>query len=453
MPDVQPGDIQSIDRIEIDPNVVHLSRNGRHALIHKPSGEWVMINDDAYDSLMRSAGKTVEEAAALACKLYQADPQHMIALIDLLARKNILKRSGDTVDSDSMRSGDIRPILAVLSLTNRCNLRCVMCFADAASASMPDDRELSLEQIRDVLDKLSSGGCRKLYLTGGEPVLRPELFDIMSYARERFERITLQTNGTLISLERAKRMLGFIDDARVALDGSCPEIHDVIRGEGSFDAAVKGIRNLVETGIPVTIDHTLSKLSLRDSENMQVLSKSLGTGLLFGCYRLLGRGEQAKELMMLPHSSLVCRSDDGVNAALWESFGEGSDEAAQPTTPPPFTVRERCNAITGKVSISCHGKAYPCEFLRAPEFAIGSVVESHSLSELLSRENPVVRTVLSRTVDAVPGCKTCDVRYFCDGLCMAESYAHSGSIWQKDPYCIVKKSELNRRVWADTEGI
>jgi radical SAM protein with 4Fe4S-binding SPASM domain len=247
-------------------------------------------------------------------------------------------------------------------------------------------------------------------------------------------------------------MAGLVDLARVALDGSSPEIHDVIRGDGSFEAAINGINNLVKAGIPVTIDHTLSKLSLTDTKNMQSLAKSLDAELIIGCYRLLGRGKMAKELMMLPHASLACTSNDDVSSALHEGFG-GTGDDTPPSIPAPFTVRDRCNAVTAKVSISCHGKAYPCEFLRGPEFEIGNIVEAGSLSELLSHKNSVVKTVLSRTVDAVPGCKNCDVRYFCDGLCMAESYAHSGSIWHKDPYCVVKKSELNRQVWADKDGI
>lgn len=447
------GCAKSDDRVEIDSNVVHLTRNGRHALIHKPTGQWVMIHDDAYDALMRSTGKTIEEATALAYDLYQADPQQMISLLNLLTQKNILKSKSNIACKELIKHNEIKPELAVLALTNRCNLSCVMCFADAQTASKPDDQELSLDQIKDVLRKLSSGGCRKLCVTGGEPLLRPELFKILTYARERFQRITLQTNGTLINQESAKKMTGLVDLARVALDGSSPEIHDVIRGDGGFEATIKGIKNLVDAGIPVTIDHTLSKLSLNDTKNMQALAKSLGTDLILGCYRLLGRGEQAKELMMLPHASLACTSSDEVSAALHEGLGGPSGEDSMPGTPAPFTVRGRCHAITGKVSVSCHGKVYPCEFLRGPEFDIGSLVEAGSLSKLLSGENSVVKTVLSRTVDTVPGCKKCDVRYFCDGLCMAESYAHSGSIWHKDPYCIVKKSELNRQVWADKDGI
>lgn len=453
MLDVHLNSIKPEDRVEMNPDVVHLTRNGRHALIHKPTGQWVMIHDSAYDILMQSTGKTVKESAILAYDLYQADPQQIHALFDLLVQKNILQPGSKSVNIESIELKQIQPILAVFALTNRCNLSCIMCFADAGCASKPDDKELSLDQIKDVLDKLSAGGCRKLCITGGEPLLRPELIKVLAYAREIFETITLQTNGTLINQEKAKGMTGFVDIVRVALDGSSPEIHDPIRGSGSHKAAIKGIQNLIEAGIPVTIDHTLSKLSLNDTKNMQALAKSLGANLLVGCYRVLGRGEQAKETMMLPYASLACSSSDDVNAALREGLASESDETVPPTTPAPFTVRERCSAITKKVSVSCHGQVYPCEFLRGSEFAIGSIVDSNSLADLLSRENPVVRTILSRTVDAVPGCKDCDVRYFCDGLCMAEAYANSGSIWHKDPYCIVKKAELNRRVWADLGGV
>jgi len=421
---------------------VHLSRNRRHVLIEPRSGQWVLLAREAYEIIVYCEGMTFEEAGQLACRVYDAAPEQVASLFELLLEKGILLPEGAGAE-ERLEAEPIRPEVASFALTGRCNLKCIMCFADATPACGP---ELSYDAVAKILTRLSAGGCTTLVATGGEPLLRGDLFEILRLARACFRRVVLQTNGTLVDPARARALAPLVDLVRVALDGSRPGIHDVLRGKGSFAKTLQGIRWLRAAGVKVLIDHTLTKLSAHDTARMSALAEALGAELSVGCYRVIGRGAQAREQLLVPYGDL-CRpaAEEPPEAMLPVDQEQGAPQPGEL----PGRVRSRCPAITGRISISPHGKVYPCEFLRGPAFAIGNLLTAESLAAVLRPDNPVISAVLSRTVEKVPGCKECEVRYFCDGLCMAEARANSGSIWHMDPYCPVKKAQMRKLLWGE----
>ncbi|MHB0998485.1 MAG: radical SAM protein [Armatimonadota bacterium] len=432
------------DVISLADDLEHLSQNNRHALIRKSTGEWVILNEDAYNFIISSQGMNTVDAISTLSNIRQEQPigyKSIIALIKLLLNKGIIV----SVDNNKVNEKIlINPRTVSFTITNRCNLSCIMCFADASSEDQSDNNELSTDQIIEILAKLERAGCAALRITGGEPFLRSDLIDILGYARPRFEHILLQTNGTLIDDVKAGKLVGLTNDVRIPLDGPTADIHDQLRGKGCFDAAMNGIRCLQKAGVAVSIFHTLTKLSYSDIQCMIDLSQSLNTRMVTGFYSLVGRGEKAKDKLLIEHD-MFCDPDITCGNYDMDVCNNVSN-----TSPYVYNrTRSRCSAITDRISISPHGTVYPCEFMRNPEFALGSILESDSLTEMLNSDNQVIKTLLSRTVDNVSSCKECNVRYFCNGLCMAEAYAHSGSIWNNDPYCIVKKIELSQALWGN----
>lgn len=438
-PRTEPG----LPRTIILPSdLVHLTENNRHALIRKVGGQWATISDEAYKLVMDSQGKTVEDAVALGAQAYGAKPGSIRALFKVLFEKNVLISGPEgEAPTDPVL---IRPTSVTFWITNRCNLSCIMCCADAVPVHAAHYDEMSTAEVVDCLDKLAGAGCRDLFILGGEPLIRGDLFEILEHARSPFKRVRVATNATLLSREHAERFARLVDGVQVPLEGSTAEIHDVTRGAGAFDAAMMGICHLVDAGVPVTVSQILTKLNTGDEQGMRDLVTSLGVSHRFGRYSYAGRGGAASELL--------CADDGTVLRTESDCAGTACEKADNPAINMPecarTLARERCGAITASISVSHDGTAYPCGAMHTADFAIGNVNNVASMAELLCHGNQVVDTVLSRTADAVAGCRECSVRYFCGGVCMAEAYARRGSIWKADPGCKRSRSLIHSAIWG-----
>lgn len=192
-------------------------------------------------------------------------------------------------------------------LTERCNLRCTHCYQAGASAeelSLDEFREL-LEEISDMLQVWSKAYqltfSSSLNITGGEPLLRQDLFEILTEAEKQGFAVYLLTNGTLVDADKAAHLAAAgVRGVQVSIEGP-EEIHDAIRGEGSFAAACRGVTHLVAAGLTVTLNATLSALNADRFRDMITLCSSLGAQRL-GFSRLVpsGRGANLIDQMIDP---------------------------------------------------------------------------------------------------------------------------------------------------------
>ena len=159
-------------------------------------------------------------------------------------------------------SADKKPVV-VWNVTRRCNLKCLHCYAQATAGPAQD--ELSHQAALDLLRDLKDFGAPVVLFSGGEPLLRPDLFELVDRAVAHGMRAVISTNGTLISRDLAWRLkdLG-LSYVGISLDGAA-EVHDRFRGEsGSFAAAMAGVRHCREMGLKVGLRFTLSRLNYRE---------------------------------------------------------------------------------------------------------------------------------------------------------------------------------------------
>jgi len=149
-----------------------------------------------------------------------------------------------------------RPVV-VFNCTRRCNLRCVHCYS--ASTDKTDDDELDGGEVAGMIDDLAAYGVPVLLLSGGEPLLRPDVFELIAHARANGIRVALSTNGTLISPAVASRLAkADLSYAGISLDG-IGSSNDAFRGmDGAFDAALAGIGNCRDAGVKVGLRMTLT---------------------------------------------------------------------------------------------------------------------------------------------------------------------------------------------------
>ncbi|HEY6871943.1 MAG TPA: radical SAM protein [Geobacteraceae bacterium] len=332
-------------------------------------------------------------------------------------------------------------------LTERCNLNCRHCYQSGNR-----ERELSLNEIREVIDEIAemlaawqnSHGISfspSFNLTGGEPLLRPDFFTILeAFAPYHYDLFVL-SNGTLIDGKSAARLkeLG-VAGVQVSLEG--PEaIHDSIRGSGSFAATVTGVRHLLRAGLPVTLNATLSRLNMHATGDMTALAASLGVQR-FGLARLVPAGRGAdmlsdmlttrevhdlyEELFTTPVPGLQIVSGDPVAAQM----------AAEPAGDAGCTPYGGCAAGVSGLTILADGTIVPCRRLPIP---IGNVRQD-ALREVWATSEVLARL---REKSLYGGkCATCERWSGCRG-CRGVAYAYAQAngcddYLAEDPQCFLK---------------
>jgi radical SAM protein with 4Fe4S-binding SPASM domain len=335
-------------------------------------------------------------------------------------------------------------------LTEKCNLRCTHCYQTGGKTE-----ELTLAEIREVLDEIIDmlAAWSKTYqlefspslnLTGGEPFLRQDFFEILSAMRAADFAVYLLSNGTLIDVENAERLalLG-VKGVQVSLEGP-EEIHDSIRGKGSFAAACRGVTHLTKAGLQVTLNATLSELNAEKFHKMVEIAAALGAQRL-GFSRLVpsGRGLGLVERMLerqkvrkiyasiftLTSDNLEIVSGDPVASQMRN--GSSADDCGSVAT-------GGCAAGISGLTLLPDGTVTPCRRLALP---VGNV-RKDSLREIWANSEILVQL---RDRQSYKGrCGACPRWAVCRG-CRAIAYAHSlaqgtGDFLADDPQCFINCS-------------
>jgi radical SAM protein with 4Fe4S-binding SPASM domain len=182
----------------------------------------------------------------------------------------------------------------VWEMTSRCNLKCIHCHAFGGEASCD---ELSKEEAMALIDQIASLDIRSFVFTGGEPLLREDLFDLIEYAKSIGFTVFIATNGTLITKEVAKLLREFDVGVVIGLDAMNPEIHDRIRGvEGAYDAVIEGIENCIAENLYLHLNIVASRPNFAEIERIIDYGTEIGVYSYF-IYRFVpfGRGEDIRD--------------------------------------------------------------------------------------------------------------------------------------------------------------
>ncbi len=184
--------------------------------------------------------------------------------------------------------------LVAWEMTRSCNLACLHCRAGACMEPSPDD--LSTDEGRALIDGIAEVAKPILIMTGGEPLLRPDLFELAAYARDAGLRPVLATNGTLVTPEIAREVASVgIPRVSVSLDGPRSSDHDGFRNvPGAFQASLKGIDNLRAAGVGVQINTTLTAQNRHQLGQIMKLAEEIGA-VAFHVFLLVPTG-RAKEM-------------------------------------------------------------------------------------------------------------------------------------------------------------
>jgi len=330
-------------------------------------------------------------------------------------------------------------IAATVRLTKACNLRCPHCYVNAGIIS---NNELSLGEIKSIIDQLTELKVFYIFYTGGEPFLRKDIVEILQYTNKRKLGISISTNGTLLNrkiLEKIKNI--HFDLFQISLDGT-REIHDDIRGKGVWEKAVKSIK-LAKSVLKKNIG--LGVVLMK--KNWKVLDKVIYQGVVSGadkftllCLILTGRANESinsspkeflKSLQLVfgRYKSLQRKikfaKDTTVPSALipkeWRE--KGLEKTFAPCSFPYY------------IAINVNGDVAPCDGLfNCPEMIIGNIRET-PISEIWKKSKLLKEIRKINPSDLKGVCKKCIYKDYCAGGCRAHAYIKYKDFTMPDPIC------------------
>lgn len=319
-----------------------------------------------------------------------------------------------------------------ISITSRCNLKCLHCcvYEDA-----PLGADLSTEEWISFFDELQRLKVFRVHISGGEPLMRPDFFHLMDDLARRPLRICINTNATLVDGPAAKRLasLARLDEIMVSLDGSCPEVHDRVRGPGSFEKMKRGVKLLFDEGIPLSFYCTVTRLNLEDLPKIAGFAMRLGvSGVKFNDMIMSGRGLVHRADLKVPPQELMHAAKrlermnrEGRGAASgtildMKDLFSGCESASRDRGLGSNTL-SGCGALNDECSIRPDGGITPCD--RLPHLVAGDVREGR-LGEIW-RESPLFKEFRARReveLASLAWCKGCPYTAGCTGGCPAIAY-------------------------------
>jgi len=353
-----------------------------------------------------------------------------------------------------MRENTLR--LVFWELTARCNLKCQHCRAEAQDSFAAG--ELTTGEILRTAREIREDADPIMVLTGGEPLIRPDFFDIAEGCVKLFTRATLATNGTLIDDALAREIVKVgIKRVSISFDGASAATHDAFRGmAGSFDAALRGFDALKRAGMSLQANVTITRHNEAEIEDILTMMLERGADALHvfmlvpvGCGAEISEDkrlapERSEQILKwLFEKSLELRGRIHLKATCAPMYFRIVRQAARhkgtalPTSGDGMqAVTRGCLAGSGVCFLSRTGEVQPCGYL---PIVVGNVRE-RKLGEIW-RDSEVFASL--RDPRLLTGkCGVCGYRWVCQG-CRARAYAKTGDFQAEEPDCPYVPSRLN----------
>lgn len=317
--------------------------------------------------------------------------------------------------------------------TNRCNLTCRHCYQDARPDAVAN--ELTTAEARTLIDQIVAAGFRVMIFSGGEPLMRPDIYELVSYAAGRGLRPVFGTNGTLITPEVARRLKEAGACAMgISLDSADPAKHDAFRGlPGAYDATLAGMRACREAGLPFQVHTTVMEWNKDEVTRITDLVVELG-GVAHYVFFLIpvGRGTFIGDTALK-----VAENEELLRRIMAKQLEVPID--IKPTCAPQFMrVAEQmgvptrftrgCLAGDTYCIVSPEGDVRPCAYMTE----VAGNVRKQPFDQIW-RESELFARLRSRNYGGA--CGTCDYRQKCGGCRARAAYYHEGDYMAQDLYC------------------
>ncbi|AUG81139.1 radical SAM protein [Kitasatospora sp. MMS16-BH015] len=412
-------------------------RNGADRLVTNPElAAWCLLSEPeaavlrALSGPDRAAGRPTEDTGAAERTLAKLV---LNWLVYLPGRRPVVRAP--------------EPALSMVyyAITDGCNLRCPYCYA---SSEKPLPGELTTAESLDLVDQAAEMGARTMVFTGGEPMLRKDLFAVARHARERGLAANIITNGTTIRrLETAREMAEIFNLVTVSLDGGTVETHERTRGEGTFAKTAQALRLLNQAGVSPVINHVVTP------DSVQVLDQLAD----------FVSGLEIRKVRLMNHSDLGRGASDQFDYG-WADYQKVLDFVwthpiadkllpEGPKAAKPCSVKGNCGMGGTEIYVNSLGTVYPCKLVTEQKHIAGNL-RRQRLAEIFAA--PVLADLRSNSVfagDNLQDCRRCYIRGACGGGCRAYHLAETGDLKRNGRHlCRILRQSMVAGMW-DATGV
>jgi len=325
-----------------------------------------------------------------------------------------------------------------ICLTDKCNLYCDFCSVQAHEKA----DEISFTKIKEIIDQSIEYGLEELHLTGGEPTLRDDLEDIISYSTSKKLNVRLITNGTLLNEERLNQLRKCgLKSIMISLDG-LTAYHDSIRGCGTYERTMATIVNALSLGMLVRVnsvawmnnkDEILQLADLMNKLGVHVYSIFLGSPLgyakkhkenilttdmwreFYQSLRNVTFYQKYKTKIVMEKGFLY--PDEEFDLDMLQGRGRGC-----------YKITNYCDYLL----VRSNGNVYPCVFFSNEALPIGNIYENSLMDILCSFKH----NEFYENIGKYPSeCMSCDKVYLCKGGCRGYAKIYNDDWMARDPRC------------------
>lgn len=376
-----------------------------------------------------------------------------------------------TKNAHAMRNGageGMGPVV-VWNSTKTCNLKCRHCYM--SSDNKKYQNELTTQEAKSFIDDLADFHVPVLLFSGGEPLIRPDFFELAEYAQAKGVRPTLSTNGTLITREVAQRIkdigVGYVG---ISLDG-LQDVNDQFRGvEGAFQKAMAGIQNCVAVGQRVGLRFTINHHNIQELENIfDFIERENINRVCFYHLVYSGRGTAMKNQDVTAEESrramdiIIRRTKDFEDRGLekeiltvdnhcdgvymyLKALDEGNDQQAA-------QIKKYISMNGGNRSGIAFGEVDPFGYVHPDQFTqhhtFGNVRDRKFSEIWQDTSNPIMAGLKDRKPLLKGRCSQCRFLENCNGNFRTRAEAVTGDFWESDPSCYLTDEEIGIAGGAD----
>lgn len=333
------------------------------------------------------------------------------------------------------------PFLVALNLTQRCNLRCAHCYLDAGTRAAGGAAELSTAEVEGILDQIAALSDETMVvLTGGEPLLRPDIYDLARHAAGLGLMAVIGTNGTLLDQRRVEHLQeAGVRALGISLDSLDPAYHDGFRGlPGAWEKTLAGIDVCRRAGLMFQIHLSVTDDNAHELDDMIAFARSVGAAVLNVFFLVCtGRGEQLTNISAEVYERVLKRlaaaARDEQELLVRARCAPHFKRIALEMDPPlPVTLADGyeaggCLAGTRYCRVTPTGEVTPCPYM---EVAAGSIREQ-GFAEIWQDTSLFSQL---RAPQLEGRCGACEYAALCGG-CRARPLARSGNLMGEDFLC------------------
>jgi radical SAM protein with 4Fe4S-binding SPASM domain len=306
-----------------------------------------------------------------------------------------------------LNPNSIKPTSASLTINNKCNLTCNMCHFWRKNIGLYD---LTKQKIEETANDLKSFGMKTLTITGGEPMLRKDYFEIVDMLYNMGFTLHGISNGHFINEEKAKKMWDYFEQITISVDGPNPEVYYKIRGTNGFEKviyAIKLLKKYKPNGAILKINYTVQKYNYKYMTDMDVLANKLEVPVFYQCVEVDGAGnlrdEQLQDMNFnilkeqfekLKDGKYVINTNSYIDHTLKVFYNKQNNKKNKMY----FT----CIAPQNNLQIDTDGYIYPCPVLN---IKLGNI-RKQSINEIYNSDKTqkVIKLIRNKKMER---CKTC----------------------------------------------